>query len=86
MEPEHNVLSLQSPMNLCESLSIRLFAVEQELPSGNVPDRTGITNELQRYTHRKIRTSDGESFDPSTKPRETMKSVLDECGTMNGGK
>jgi len=58
MEPEQNVLSSQSSMNLCESLLIRLFAVEQGLPSGDVSDRTGITNEPQRYAYIKIRTGD----------------------------
>lgn len=80
-EPEQNVLSSQSSMNLCESLSIRLFAVEQGLPSGNVPDRTGITSEPERYTYTRIRTWD----DRSGEALDIMNSVLDDCGAMNGG-
>ena len=58
-EPEQNVLSSQSSTNLCESLSILLFVVEQGLPSGDIPDRTEITNELQRITE--IRMCDNEN-------------------------
>jgi hypothetical protein len=73
-------------MNLCESLSIRLFVAEQGLPSGDVPDRTGITSELQRYTHTKMRVCDDECFDVSSQSRKPMKSVLDERGITTGGK
>ena len=79
-EPEQKFLSSQSSMNLCESLSIRLFAVEQGLPWGNVPDWTGITNKPkpERYTDmtriRERSDGSGEDIDDSGQSRETTKS------------
>lgn len=69
IEPEQNVLSSQSSINLCESLSTRLFAIEQGLPSGDVPGLTGIMSEPQRYA--KTRTCDDESG-RSISAREVM--------------
>lgn len=87
-EPEQKFLSSQSSINLCESLSIRLFAVEQGLPWGNVPDRTGITNEPEpeRDTNitrnRKRNDGSGEDIDACGQSRETTK---DERSKVNGG-
>jgi hypothetical protein len=46
-EPEQKVLSSQSSMNLCESLSILLFEVEQGLPSGSVPHQASGKSQPQ---------------------------------------
>jgi hypothetical protein len=77
-------------MNLCESLSIRLFAVEQGLPSGSVPHRTRVTSEPQVYVYTKIRRcKDGSErgFSASDQSRKVMGGDAKAgCGVMNCGK
>lgn len=71
-------------MNLCECLSIRLFAVEQGLPSGDVPDWTGTISEPQRYA--KTRTCGG-GGGRGTGARVQVREVIDKRGAMmNSGK
>ena len=62
-------------MNLCESLSILLFEVEQGLPSGNVPHRTSVLSEPQMHTYSRIRKRKDES-DRGVNARDQSRGVM----------